>query len=80
MATNYLKARITINPKVCSGMPCIRGIRIPVTTILKLLACDMSFEKIIADYPDLTREDILACLEYTAWVASERVIPIEVGI
>lgn len=64
--TNYLKTRITINPRVCSGMPCIRGIRIPVTTILKLLACGMSSEEIIEDYPDLTREDILACLGYAA--------------
>ena len=80
MITNGLKDRITIDSRVCSGMPCIRGIRIPVVTIIKLLASDMSFEEIIADYPDLTRADILACLEYAAWVASERVIPIEVGM
>jgi uncharacterized protein (DUF433 family) len=58
--------RITINPAICHGKPCVRGMRYPVEMILELLSAGMSFEEILADYEDLEREDILAVLAYAA--------------
>ena len=59
-----LLERITINPDICHGKPCIRGLRYPVDTILELLSAGMSNEEILADYDDLEREDILAVLAF----------------
>ena len=70
--------RITIAPNVCGGVACIRGIRIPVVTVLKMLSCGMDTNTILQEYPDLESEDIKACLEYAAWVASEKFIPVGV--
>ena len=57
--------RITVNPKILGGKPCVRGTRIPVTMILELLEDGLSFDEIIRNYyPQLQREDIQACLEY----------------
>ncbi len=61
--------RITLNPDICHGKPCIRGMRYPVETLLELLAGGMSTEQILADYEDLEREDILAALTYAARLA-----------
>jgi uncharacterized protein (DUF433 family) len=61
-----LLERITINPDICHGKPCIRGLRYPVATILELLSAGMSTEEILADYDDLEREDILAVLAFAA--------------
>lgn len=58
--------RITIDPQVCHGKPTIRGLRYPVENILELLAAGMSIEELLNDFPDLEREDFLACLEYAA--------------
>ena len=58
--------RITINPEICHGKPTIRGLRYPVETFLELLASGMAIEEILSDYPDLQKDDILACLEYAA--------------
>ncbi|MDP1524201.1 MAG: DUF433 domain-containing protein [Rhodocyclaceae bacterium] len=58
--------RITLDPDICHGKPCIRGMRYPVETLLELLAGGMSTEQILADYEDLEREDILAALTYAA--------------
>lgn len=60
---NYLD-RITINPEICHGKPCIRGMRWPVVVILGLLEGGMSFDQILEDHPDLEREDIYAALQY----------------
>lgn len=59
-------SRITIDPQICHGRPCIRGLRYPVTTILELLASGMSHTEILSDYEDLEDGDIRACLEYAA--------------
>ena len=59
-------SRITLDPQICHGRPCIRGLRYPVTTILELLASGMTHAEILADYEDLEEEDIRACLEYAA--------------
>ena len=57
---------ITIEPDKRSGKPCIRGMRITVYDVLDYLASDMSVEKILSDFPELTREDIRACLAFAA--------------
>jgi uncharacterized protein (DUF433 family) len=59
-------SRITINDAQCGGRPCIRGMRIRVTDVLALLGAGADFEEILADYPYLEREDILAAIEYAA--------------
>ena len=61
--------RITLDPEICHGKPCIRGLRYPVQNVLEWLASGMSVEEIIADYEDLEREDILAVLAYAAQIA-----------
>ena len=58
--------RITIDPGICHGKPCVRGLRYPVELILELLSSGMKEEEILSDYPDLEREDILAVLAYAA--------------
>lgn len=58
--------RITIDPDICHGKPCIRGLRYPVEMILELLSSGMSQEEVLADYEDLEPEDILAVLAYAA--------------
>jgi uncharacterized protein (DUF433 family) len=58
--------RITIDPAICHGKPCIRGLRYPVEVLLELLSARMTIEDILADYPDLEREDILAALAFAA--------------
>ncbi|MDD5296806.1 MAG: DUF433 domain-containing protein [Rhodocyclaceae bacterium] len=61
--------RITVDPLVCHGKPCIRGLRYPVENVLEWLAGGMTTEEILADYEDLEREDILAVLSYAARLA-----------
>ncbi len=58
--------RITLDPEICHGKPCIRGLRYPVENVLEWLAGGMSIDDILADYEDLEREDILAVLAYAA--------------
>ncbi len=60
--------RITINPKVMGGKPCIRGMRITVGTITGLLSAGKTNEKILQLYPDLEQEDIFAALAYATWL------------
>lgn len=69
-----LLARISVNPEICFGKPCIRGHRIWVSLILDMLAGDMSFEEILEDYPQLEREDILACIAYGSEMSRDRYI------
>ncbi|QBQ53845.1 DUF433 domain-containing protein [Nitrosococcus wardiae] len=66
--------RIMVNPEVCGGRPCIRGLRIRVKDILALLAAGASREEILADYPYLEDEDITAALEYAARQADHPVL------
>lgn len=58
--------RITIEPGKCCGRPCIRGMRIRVNGILQMLGNGVSMDEVLADFPDLEREDILACLQFAA--------------
>ena len=61
-----LLGRISTDPSICHGKPCIRGLRYPVDMILELLSSGMTSEDILADYSDLEREDILAALAFAA--------------
>jgi len=73
-----LLVRISIDPAVCGGKPCIRGTRIWVSLVLDLLASGMSEAEVRAEYPQLSREDILAAIAYGAEAAREQVIPVPV--
>lgn len=68
--------RITIDPKVFGGKPCIRGLRFPVSKILDLLAAGMSYEEILSDYPYLEKEDIIQAVKYAAWILQEETIEV----
>jgi uncharacterized protein (DUF433 family) len=68
--------RITINAKQMGGMPCIRGLRIPVATVVEMFAERMSEADILAAYPDLEREDIYEALRYAAAALRERELPL----
>lgn len=72
--TNGLLNRITINPNICHGKPTIRGLRYPVENMLELLASGMTIDELLTDYPDLEREDFLACLEFAARVTQVKSI------
>lgn len=58
--------RITIDPAICHGKPTIRGLRYPVESVLEYLAGGDSFEEVLAEFPDLERDDLLACLQFAA--------------
>jgi len=66
------RSRITVEPGKLGGKPCLRGMRISVADVLEYLAADMSIDEILADFPYLEREDILACLAYAAERERER--------
>ena len=68
--------RITINPNQMGGLPCIRGLRIPVTTVLGLLAAGRTHAEVLEDFPDLEEADIYAALEYAAAAVQERELPL----
>jgi uncharacterized protein (DUF433 family) len=60
------QSRVTVDPNICGGRPCIRGLRVRVTDVLELLASGTSREEILEDYPYLEAEDIQASLEFAA--------------
>jgi len=68
--------RITLNPKQMGGLPCIRGLRIPVTTVVDMIAEGMAHQRILELYPDLEEEDIREALRYAAAAVREREIPV----
>lgn len=76
MEREDLLKRISIDPNVCFGKPCIRGTRIWVSLLLDFLANGMSEEEILEEYPHLTHEDVLAAIAYGAEVSRERVLPV----
>jgi uncharacterized protein (DUF433 family) len=67
-----LLSRIRIDPAVCHGKPCVRGLRYPVETLLELLSSGMTIDEILADYEDLERDDLLAVLAFAARLARTR--------
>ena len=70
--------RITIDPRQMGGVPCIRGLRIPVATTVGMVAYGMAEAEILAAYPDLQREDIAEALYYAAEAVRERELPLTV--
>lgn len=70
--TATLLDRITLDPQICHGSPCVRGLRYPVNTLLELLSSGMSIDDIVADYEDLERDDLLAVLAYAAKLSQVR--------
>lgn len=71
-----MENRITINPEICHGKPTIRNSRLLVTTILELLASGMTYEELLADYPNLEVEDIHACLNFAAQIVNFRSVSV----
>lgn len=68
--------RITVDPEQMGGVPCIRGLRIPVATVVGMVADGMTEDEILAAYPDLEREDIREALRYAAEALRERELPL----
>ena len=65
--------RITINPNVCLGQPTIRGMRITISVILKMLAGGKSIPEVLEAYPELEEEDVRQSIRYAAWVVSDQI-------
>lgn len=73
----HKRKRITISPEQMSGEPCIRDLRIPVTTILTMLAQELSIDIILEYYPDLEKEDIVEALQFAAEAINEKELPLK---
>jgi uncharacterized protein (DUF433 family) len=71
--------RITIDPRVMGGKPCIRGMRVTVGTIVGLIACGKTIAEILADYPYLEQDDVMEALSYAAWRSEERELEMVTG-
>lgn len=71
--------RISIDPGIWHGQACVRGTRIPVHQIVHMLANGDTVEQLLAEYPSISREDVMACLAYAAELAEEQVTPIQVS-
>lgn len=76
MDMEELLRRISINPEICFGKPCIKGHRIWVSLILDLLASGMTVDEVLKEYPQLQPEDIYACIAYGAEMSRERYVDI----
>ena len=75
-SVNPLLERISIDPRICGGKPCVRGTRIWVSLVLDFLAEGMTEAELLAEYPGLAHEDVLAAIAYGAEAARERIIPV----
>lgn len=79
MPTDDLLSRITIDPQICHGKPCVRGLRYPVEFLLEMLSGGTTAEEILADYPDLEADDLRAVYAYAARLSRvQRVDPLAV--
>ena len=76
MDREKLLERISIDPRICFGKPCIKGHRIWVSLVLDLLSTGLSIEEVLEEYPQLTREDVLACVAYGAEMSRERFVDV----
>lgn len=68
--------RISADPQIMAGVPCIQGTRIPVTTVVGMVAAGMSIEEILHDYPQLEEEDVWEALRFAAAAVDERTLPL----
>lgn len=71
-----MRERIGVDSNVCHGEPCIQGTRIPVHQIVSMLGNGDTIDELLAEYPSISRRDVLACLEYAASLAEEQIAPI----
>jgi uncharacterized protein (DUF433 family) len=78
MDRQALLSRISIDPQICFGKPCVRGHRIWVSLVLDFLASGATIAEILTDYPGLVEEDVLACIAYGAEMSRERYVDIPV--
>jgi uncharacterized protein (DUF433 family) len=69
-----MNPRIVSDPNICGGEPCIKGTRVPVHIILGHLAAGEDYETILSSFPRINKEDILACLEYASFLATEKTV------
>ena len=76
MTHEELLRLISIDPEVCGGKPCVRGHRIWVSLILDLLASGLSYDDILREYPQLTTDDIRACIAYASEMTRERTVQV----
>lgn len=76
-ARHYKFGRITLDPEKCFGKPCIRGMRMPVASILSYLSSGMTMDEVLKEWPELELEDIHQALGYAAWAMEERVVFLE---
>ena len=74
---HYRFNRITLDPEKCFGKPCIRGLRMPVASILSYLSSGMTVDEVLKEWPELELEDIYQALGYAAWAMEERVVLLE---
>lgn len=74
---HYKFNRITLDPDKCFGKPCIRGLRMPVASILSYLSSGMTIDEILKEWPELEQEDIYQALGYASWAMEEKVVPLE---
>ena len=72
--------RVSIDPNICHGQACVKGTRVPVHQIVRMLANGDTVDDLLAEYPSLSRDDIMACLDYAAELAEEQVTPIQFPI
>ncbi len=79
MKNEKLLTRISVDPNVCFGKPCVRGTRIWVSLLLDYLASGMTIEQILDEYPDLEKADVLACIAYGAEMTRYVDVPLEMG-
>ena len=75
-----MNGRISIHPRICHGQACIRGTRIPVHQVVRMFAHGDSIDTLLSAYVSITREDILACLDYAASLAEDSVTPLDVAL
>jgi uncharacterized protein (DUF433 family) len=71
---HYRFDRITLDPDKCFGKPCIRGLRVPIASILSYLSSGMTIDDLLREWPELEREDVSQALGYAAWAMEERVV------
>ena len=71
--------RISVDHRIMGGVPCVAGTRIPVSTIIGLVANGLTLEEILAEYPQLVAADIQACLQYAARAVDERELPVRLS-
>ena len=74
MFNESLLSRITVDPEICHGKPCVLGLRYPVETILEYLASGDTIEDLLKEFPDLERENILVCHEFTSRILTDKPI------